>query len=693
MTEAGRYMAARRVLGDALVEKLRSARVLMVGAGGIGCELLKNLVMTGFQHIELVDLDTIDISNLNRQFLFQRQHVAKSKAHVAKETASKFNPDVQIVAHHANIKDARFHVGWMKQFDVVFNALDNLDARRHVNMMCMATDTPLIDAGTGGYTGQSTVILKNVTECYDCHPRPTPKSFPVCTIRSTPSAPIHCIVWAKNYLFSQLFGVDDDEASGEGVMDTTANADNAEEIAKLNAEATALKRLRSAVGTPEYAELVFTKIFKQDIERLLSMEDMWATRTPPTPLAWETLAGADAEHPEGETKVQREQRALSLAESFQLFRQSLTTLGDRFAANPSDGLSFDKDDEEAMDFVAATANLRAHVYGIEEKSRFEIKSMAGNIVPIVATTNAVIAGVSVMQALSILDARGQDAKTVYLVTRRNQVLALENLEAPNAQCKVCQRTYLYLAADVHTTTLASLLRFVHRDVYLELQPDRVSVMEGHRLLWDPDFDDNGDRTLSDLSGESEGEAAAPEFVNFHLTVEEDDDDNDGDQEGGLAINPVTVFVKHTAGTALRCLEPQVPELLRSPRPPKPAESEPASPISSDTTPVVLGDDDDDDALVPSTTHLDGNGSDHREGKAAAGDEDEAQAVEAAEDTAGRKRKLDQVVDAVDDCILVSDDEDDAINKDAKRPRMDSIPSTVPSSPIVVDSDPDVIELD
>lgn len=56
------------------------SRVLLVGAGGIGCELLKNLVLTGFGEIHIIDLDTIDLSNLNRQFLFRHEHIKKSKA-------------------------------------------------------------------------------------------------------------------------------------------------------------------------------------------------------------------------------------------------------------------------------------------------------------------------------------------------------------------------------------------------------------------------------------------------------------------------------------------------------------------------------------------------------------------------------------------------------------------------------------
>lgn len=119
---------------------------------------------------------------------------------VAKETAQRFNPKVKIEAHHANIKESHFNVEWFRGFDIVFNALDNMEARRHVNKMCLAADVPLIESGTTGFNGQVQVIRKGVTACYDCTPKDVPKSFPVCTIRSTPSQPIHCIVWGKSYL-------------------------------------------------------------------------------------------------------------------------------------------------------------------------------------------------------------------------------------------------------------------------------------------------------------------------------------------------------------------------------------------------------------------------------------------------------------------------------------------------------------
>ncbi|KAG7248348.1 hypothetical protein CRUP_031730, partial [Coryphaenoides rupestris] len=147
-----------------------------------------------------IDLDTIDVSNLNRQFLFQKKHVGKSKAQVAKESVLQFCPSANITAYHDSIMNPDYNVEFFRNFVLVMNALDNRAARNHVNRMCLAADIPLIESGTAGYLGQVTVIKKGLTECYECQPKPTQKTFPGCTIRNTPSEPIHCIVWAK-YLF------------------------------------------------------------------------------------------------------------------------------------------------------------------------------------------------------------------------------------------------------------------------------------------------------------------------------------------------------------------------------------------------------------------------------------------------------------------------------------------------------------
>ena len=108
-------------------------KVLVIGAGGIGCELLKILAMSGFKDIEIIDMDTIDISNLNRQFLFRRKDVGHPKSLVAAKAIEERFPDIKIKAYQANIKESQFRSDFFKQFDLIFNALDNIEARKHVN--------------------------------------------------------------------------------------------------------------------------------------------------------------------------------------------------------------------------------------------------------------------------------------------------------------------------------------------------------------------------------------------------------------------------------------------------------------------------------------------------------------------------------------------------------------------------------
>lgn len=154
---------------------LEQSKILVVGAGGIGCEILKNLVMSGFKTIEVIDLDTIDVSNLNRQFLFRPADVGKSKALVAAKACQQFNPSAKITPHHGSVKESKFGVSYVSQFTVVLNALDNIDARRHVNRLCLSANIPLIDSGTEGFLGQVMPILKDTTACYECKPKPPQK--------------------------------------------------------------------------------------------------------------------------------------------------------------------------------------------------------------------------------------------------------------------------------------------------------------------------------------------------------------------------------------------------------------------------------------------------------------------------------------------------------------------------------------
>ncbi|TEY33724.1 hypothetical protein BOTCAL_0662g00020 [Botryotinia calthae] len=519
-------------LGKPLNIMVKEARILMVGAGGIGCELLKNLVLAGFGEIHIVDLDTIDLSNLNRQFLFRHEHIKKSKALVAKDAAHKFNPKVKLEAHHANIKDSQFNVDWFKGFTMVFNALDNLEARRHVNKMCLAADIPLIESGTTGFNGQVQVIKKGKTACYDCTTKETPKSFPVCTIRSTPSQPIHCIVWGKSYLLSEVFGASEDESTE---MDHSEDSENAKEIEKLRLESQALKKIKESMGTDAFPQLLFDKVFKDDIIRLRSMEDMWKSRRPPEALDYTTL-NTEAGNDEAikQAILKDDQRVWNLVENLIVFKDSLERLSKRLqemkstsnAANSAEPIIiFDKDDEDTLDFVTASANLRSIVFGIETKSRFDIKQMAGNIIPAIATTNAIVAGLCVLQSFKVLRGDYSSSKEVFLSPfAPERLLSSDKSREPNPDCPACSVAQTRLLVDMSRATLNDLV-----EGFLKLQlgyGEEFVVNNESGLLYDIDETENLDKKLSELGIKGD----------TFLTVIDEDDENPKGPRINLVLN-------------------------------------------------------------------------------------------------------------------------------------------------------------
>ncbi|KAL2742278.1 SUMO-activating enzyme subunit 2 isoform X1 [Vespula maculifrons] len=475
------------VFRENLQNAILKSKVLVVGAGGIGCEILKNLVMTGFSDIEIIDLDTIDVSNLNRQFLFQKKHVGKSKAEVAKETALTFNPNAKIIHYHDSITSSEFGLSFFKKFSLVMNALDNRAARNHVNRMCLAADVPLIESGTAGYEGQVELIKKGLSQCYECTPKAAQKTFPGCTIRNTPSEPIHCIVWAK-HLFNQLFGEEDPD---QDVSPDTADPEATDTAAQVSLETESSSKgnvdrvsTRSWAQSCDYdSKKLFTKFFHDDIKYLLSMENLWKKRRPPIPLDWSNLPdGVPGSSKEISEPGLKDQQRWSIAKCGTIFAEAINNLSKSLKSNqettPNNHLIWDKDDQHAMDFVAACANIRAYIFGIPQKTRFDIKSMAGNIIPAIATTNAIIAGLVVLHAFYILENKLKECRSVYLrlkMNHRNQLLVPEkNVNPPNPKCYVCAPTpQAVLAADTSKMTIRELDELVLKSRLNMIAPDVI----------------------------------------------------------------------------------------------------------------------------------------------------------------------------------------------------------------------------
>uniref|UniRef100_A0A8C7ZZV1 NEDD8-activating enzyme E1 catalytic subunit n=1 Tax=Oryzias sinensis TaxID=183150 RepID=A0A8C7ZZV1_9TELE len=181
---------------------LETCKILVIGAGGLGCELLKNLALSGFRLIDVVDMDIIDVSNLNRQFLFRLVFTSILKVLF-------FSSLREAYSHFKKIQD--FDDSFYRQFHIIVCGLDSIIARRWMNGMLISilsydegvldpsSIIPLIDGGTEGFKGNARVILPGMTACIDCTLElyPPQINFPMCTIASMPRLPEHCIEYVR----------------------------------------------------------------------------------------------------------------------------------------------------------------------------------------------------------------------------------------------------------------------------------------------------------------------------------------------------------------------------------------------------------------------------------------------------------------------------------------------------------------
>lgn len=211
-----RYDGQIAVFGTEFQEKLSNIHEFLVGAGAIGCEMLKNWAMIGLATgpkgtIELADLDTIEKSNLNRQFLFRPKDVGRMKSDAAAEAVQAMNTELK--GKFSIYKDRVgpeteeiFNETFWESLDGVTNALDNVEARQYVDRRCVFFRKPLVESGTLGTKGNTQVVLPNLTESYSSSQDPPEQTFPMCTLKSFPNKIEHTIAWAKEKFHDYFVG-------------------------------------------------------------------------------------------------------------------------------------------------------------------------------------------------------------------------------------------------------------------------------------------------------------------------------------------------------------------------------------------------------------------------------------------------------------------------------------------------------
>lgn len=333
-----RYDGQIVVLGKTLQEKINKLNYFLVGSGAIGCEMLKNWAMMGVASdkaglVHVTDMDTIEKSNLNRQFLFRSSDLEQLKSATAAKAVTKMNPHFNIKAYSSRVgaeTENLFNEDFYQSLDGVCNALDNVDARMYMDSQCVFYQKPLLESGTLGTKGNTQVIVPKLTESYASSRDPPEKSIPQCTLHHFPNSIEHTLQWARD-LFEGIF-----KNSAENVNSYITNPTFLENLKKQSA-GMRLEILQTIKGClvderPQnftqcimWARLKFEELFNNNIQQLL----------------------------------------------YNFPRDMITSTGTPFWSGPKrapNPIKFNPDDQLHMDFVISGANLRAVNYGLKDVS-------------------------------------------------------------------------------------------------------------------------------------------------------------------------------------------------------------------------------------------------------------------------------------------------------------------------------------
>ncbi|KAF8592588.1 ubiquitin activating enzyme [Ramaria rubella] len=464
-----RYDGQIAVFGRSFQEKIQNHRQFLVGSGAIGCEMLKNWSMMGIAAgpkgvIHVTDLDTIEKSNLNRQFLFRPKDLGRFKAETAASAVMEMNPDL-----HGKITTRQEAVGpdtenifgedFFAGIDGVTNALDNVKARVYMDQRCVFYEKPLLESGTLGTKGNTQVIIPHLTESYASSQDPPEKEAPSCTIKNFPNAIQHTIQWSREY-FENLFikpaqTVNSYLSEANFLESTLRYAGNqAEQIKSIVSHLVTHKPL-TFEECIVWARLQFEENFNNSIQQLLyslpkdatssSGQPFWSgpKRAPdalvfdpnnPTHLDFITAAAnlhafnyglrgetdpvlfrkvADSVvvpsfTPKSGVKVQISDSEAPPENSDDDDPDALAKLlppPSSLAGYRLMPVEFEKDDDSNfhIDFITAASNLRAMNYNIPIADRHTTKQIAGKIIPAIATTTALVTGLVCLELYKVID--------------------------------------------------------------------------------------------------------------------------------------------------------------------------------------------------------------------------------------------------------------------------------------------------
>jgi len=387
-----RYQSQVSIFGKSTQDKILNLNYFLVGAGAIGCEMLKNWACMGVAcgpkgHVHITDMDRIEKSNLSRQFLFRNTDIDSFKSTTAARVAKEMNPSLSITAYQDKVgaeTENIFGDSFYDSLSGVCTALDNVEARLYMDQKCLFYRLPMLESGTLGTKGNTQVVVPHLTENYGATRDPPEKSIPVCTLKNFPNQIQHTLQWARDF-FEGVFKQSADDVNAyltnpeyeATILSSSSNPHQKLETVRNIRKTLVDERPGSFQDCIIWARLLFEQLFNNQIQQLLH-------NFPPDQL---TSTG---------TKFWSGSKRCPKPVTFDI-----------------NHLCDDAKMRNHYDFIVAAANLRAHMFGIKGSNDESVfRSVLKDVmVPEFSPKEGVKIAVTDQESQDIQDAEDVDINT------------------------------------------------------------------------------------------------------------------------------------------------------------------------------------------------------------------------------------------------------------------------------------------
>ncbi|KAJ7417510.1 Ubiquitin-like modifier-activating enzyme 1 [Pitangus sulphuratus] len=439
-----RYDGQIAVFGANFQEQLGRQKYLVVGAGAIGCELLKNFAMMGLAagpdgELIVTDMDAVALSNLHRQFLYRSADISEPKSVVAARAVRQMNPDVRVTAQQNQLGPATeplYGDNFFQRLDGVTSALDTLEARAYLESCCLRCRTPLLDSGTEGPRGNVLPMVPHLTKPLEPGGTPRDGTFAPCTLRYFPRTIQHTLQWARDE-FEGLFQLPAEHVNR--FMEDPAFPEQLPAGKALKVLEQVRDRLRERPRDWQdcvlwarrhwqcryhdaIAQLLHAYPPEHDthLDYILATAHLFAQvhRVPPRrdrkaaqdilrsvvlpPSAPQEVLQIPLTEEQEEAQEPTDHRWMTeLIQDLAQRRQELVG-GEEAQVPLMEPIHFEKDNDIHVDFITAASNLRAENYGIPPTDWLTSKRIAGQIVPAIITTTAAVAGLACLEVYKLV---------------------------------------------------------------------------------------------------------------------------------------------------------------------------------------------------------------------------------------------------------------------------------------------------